>query len=88
MKKIIILSMACGVLSLASCKKTYSCSCTTKATGSGTTEEVTTSNSYSEKMKEKQAKSACASSQTAVKAAADKAYNGTGLSVSTSCEVK
>lgn len=88
MKKIVLLSFAIAAISLASCKKSYSCSCTTKATGQGFNEEVTSSNSYSEKMKEKQAKAACANSQTAVKATADKAYNGTGASVTTTCEVK
>jgi hypothetical protein len=63
MKKTILSIFLVG-LAMASCKKAYTCDCVTtyKDSSNGTTVVANyknTSVSYSEKMKEKQAKSAC-----------------------------
>ncbi|MCE3229521.1 MAG: hypothetical protein K0S32_4072 [Bacteroidetes bacterium] len=63
MKKISLLALIIGATFMVSCKKEYTCECTSKVTwseaGSSSTKEVTQKETFSEKMKEKQAKSAC-----------------------------
>lgn len=88
MKKVIILSMAIGALSFASCKKAYSCECKTEVSGGGSSISNTVSEQYSEKMKEDQAKSSCDATKKIVENQAKKDWDGSGASVSTSCTIK
>lgn len=71
MKKTVLAILFVG-LAMASCKKSYTCECAVVETdNSGSTPVVrtfkSTSSAYGEKMNEKQAKSACAHEQAALK---------------------
>ena len=73
-------------LTLVSCKKSFSCSCktTVSTTGYSTSSEV--KESYSLKMKEKQAKAACDNTKEIVEQQSKDLNQG--YNVSTSCELK
>jgi hypothetical protein len=64
MKKLFITAMViASVSSITSCKKVYSCECVTTVDISGVTETTTEVIELTEKMKEKQAESACNQSE-------------------------
>ena len=95
MKKTILLTIIAIAATFTSCKKSYSCECTSSftETGYGTYSE-TTIDAYSEKMKEKQAIAACKETESKLSYAnaghaEDIEYlTGDITTVSTSCEVK
>lgn len=62
MKKLVLAIAALGLISLTSCKKDYTCSCTTFATGSGI--DGQTIETKTGKMKKKDAEKKCESSST------------------------
>ena len=85
-KTTMMLVAALTVLTLASCKKSFSCSCKTTVSTTGYSSSSETSEKYSLKMKEKQAKAACDNTK-AILEKQSKDLNQ-GYSVSTSCELK
>lgn len=95
MKKTTLLLLIATAATYSSCKKSYSCECTSSftETGYGTYSE-TTIDTYSEKMKEKQAKAACKETESKLSYAnAGHAedieyFSGDITTVSTSCVVK
>lgn len=94
MKKNIFIISSLILIGLSSCKKSYSCQCTTTITAQGSPSEnyPTTSKTYSEKMTEKQAKSACSHEETTVKTSIDDNINKVGaygyITTNVSCTLK
>jgi len=84
--------------SLVACKKSYTCNCTTTTTAKdpkypSVITNVSEAKSYSEKMTEKQAKSACSHQAETIKSTYDNSFteNGTRANfadVSVVCEIK
>jgi hypothetical protein len=60
MKKITLLAIAALAISFASCKKDYTCTCTTSYTGGGSS----TSTTIHKGLKKKQAQAACANTES------------------------
>jgi hypothetical protein len=98
MKKITILAVAALAISLASCKKSYTCACTTTINFNGSTisnayykDDAT---SYSKKMNKKTAQAACDNKKASLDASWKNGLtdNGTypnpGITASTSCDLK
>ncbi len=85
-KAVLLIVAVTLVTGLSSCKKSYSCSCKTTVSLSGFSSSSEVKESYSVKMKEKQAKAACDNT----KAIAEKQAKdlNQGYTVSTSCELK
>ena len=86
---------------LASCKKNYTCSCTTVLIGKSsngsyiTNTQPGTDKEYSQKLTKKQAESACSYEQNAIQTSFNRAYtdNGyaplkSGESINTTCNLK
>lgn len=96
MKKLAILLSAVLLGSFASCKKAYSCECITTIYASGSTaapdKYSSKTTTYSEKMAEKQAKSACEHEAVTIKSNLDDVINQAGatglITAATSCELK
>jgi hypothetical protein len=98
MKKTYFLVLTIGVALFTSCKKEYTCECVSKVSwsesGSSSTKEVTQKETFSEKMKEKQAKSACSTVGAQTKKHLEEqvkdAYSQVGItpSISTDCSLK
>ncbi|MCD6017547.1 MAG: hypothetical protein K0S53_668 [Bacteroidetes bacterium] len=80
--------------SLPSCKKQYTCECTTMYSISGQSSTETTGDTYSEKMKEKQADAACDETEAKLsKASKDHAadveyFSGETTTATTTCKLK
>ena len=93
MRKIILI-VAVFSLGIVSCKKTYTCECTTSSNYAGITENNKSSASnYSTKMTKKQAQSACEHEAQSVKSTFENSFseNGTATTsatVVTNCELK
>lgn len=87
-KTIFTVVVVSATVSLGSCKKIHSCKCETKLSGGGFSSSTETTEAYSEKMKEKQAKSACDNTQEILEKQVKDQQNGSGLSVSVSCDLK
>ncbi|MBL7909869.1 MAG: hypothetical protein JNJ41_02295 [Bacteroidia bacterium] len=93
-KALVLLSIVAFV---SSCKKQRSCECVSKVTATGpgfnSTKEITQRETFTEKMKDKTATSACSTVEAQTKKHVEEqvkdAYNGTGISpsVSTSCKL-
>ncbi len=75
-----------AALSLASCKKSFSCSCKTTISTTGFSSSSEVKEAYGLKMKEKQAKAACDNTKEIVEKQAKDLNQG--YNVSTSCELK
>lgn len=95
MKTFFIVLSALTIASLSSCKKQYSCECKSTYSISGGSSQVDTQiHTYSEKMKEKQAESACDDTESKLtKTNNDYAndvtyFSGETVSAKTLCEVK
>jgi len=95
MKKITILALALVAISFASCKKEYTCACTTTISYSGGNDLYKDdAQPYSKKMSKKTAEAACDEKQTAIDASYKNAFtdNGVdqnpGISAKTACELK
>jgi hypothetical protein len=73
MKKILLVAAVAG-LSLVSCKKDYTCECTTTQNGT-----VVASSSYTAKLKKKDAESWCSGNATST---------GGGSTITSSCKLK
>lgn len=86
LKKTMMLVTAVASLTLVSCKKSFSCSCKTTVSTTGFSSSSETSEQYSLKMKEKQAKAACDNTKAIVEKQAKDLNEG--YNVSTSCELK
>ena len=78
------------VLGFTSCKKSYSCSCKTILSATGYSSSTETKESYSLKLKEKQAKAACDNTASILEKQVkdQQTSQATGLSTSVSCELK
>jgi hypothetical protein len=86
------------LLGLVACKKSYTCNCTTTTAAKdpkypSVITNVSETKSYSEKMNEKQAKSACSHQAETIKSTYDNSFteNGTRANfadVSVVCEIK
>jgi hypothetical protein len=96
MKKITILAVAALAISFASCKKSYTCACTTTLNFSGSTPSTykDDATSYSKKMNKKTAEAACDNKKASLDASWKNGLtdNGTdpnpGVTASTSCDLK
>jgi hypothetical protein len=91
------LAIAVAAIGFTSCKKEYTCSCTTTVNfGSGVPQSIYKDNAaaYNKKMNEKTAKAACDEKQKALDASWKNGLtdNGTdpnpGVTASTSCDLK
>ncbi len=89
--------MGCAlIMSVTSCKKTYTCECVTTSTyGSGVAPSInkSTVKEYSAKMSEKQAQAACDHEAETIKSTFDNSFTENGstsnfANVSTDCELK
>lgn len=95
MKKIILTSAVLLAFVAVSCKKPYTCTCTTTTTYSGGSPDINKSHvkEYSEKMTQKQAESACDHEEQAIKSTFDASFTENGSQpafgqVSTTCELQ
>ncbi len=77
-----------SVMMMSSCKKIYSCECETKLSAPGFSQTNKTSESYSAKLKEKQAKAACDNTADIMEKTIKDLNSGSGISASVSCELK
>lgn len=82
---IAIMAITVG-LTAVSCKKSFSCSCKTTVSTTGYSSSSETSEVYSLKLKEKQAKAACDNTKAILEKQAKDLNQG--YNVSTSCELK
>lgn len=95
MKKITILAVALLAISFASCKKEYTCACTTTLSYTGGKDDYKDdAQAYSKKMSKKTAEAACDEKQVAIDASYKNALtdNGVepdpGVTAKTACELK
>lgn len=91
MKKKIQLTLTLLTLTtvmMTSCKKIYSCECETKLSATGFSQTNKTSESYSAKLKEKQAKAACDNTSEIMEKTIKDLNSSSGISTAVSCELK
>jgi phage-related tail protein len=79
MKKIVLLIAAIASLGFASCKKAYTCECTTTITsGSFSDSYLSSAKEYSKKMSKKQAQSACDHEAESIQSTANNSITDNG----------
>jgi hypothetical protein len=93
MKKVLFSAiLLVNLTTITSCKKAYSCECTTVSTINGVSEETTSSIPLSEKMKEKQGEASCNQTEDQMNSLNDELVadtaNVTYDDLTTTCDLK